>query len=137
MTNEREAPVDEVSQRGIAVDEVRKLFEAKFPVPEQLVFSDGQNAYLLREECEVSHERGAWITAAAWNARFEGFRAAHELLAKDVERMDYLQAHLLAADFNYGEYEDVVIVIEWPASVPIGANLRTNIDAALAAQEPK
>jgi len=65
-----------------------------------------------------------------------GFRAAHELLAKDAERLDYLQAHLLAADFDYGERNETVLVFQWPAT-PIGANLRADIDSAIAAQEPK
>ena len=68
-------PTSEEARRPEQSDD-RMAFEARFPVPDHLWFSDDQNAYLSREECEASHQPGAWITCSAWNTRWEGWQAA-------------------------------------------------------------
>ena len=56
---------------------------------------------------------------------------------KDAERMDKLSALMFAADFSYGEDGLNVLVLHWPKNVPVGANLRRNVDAAMAAGDQK
>jgi hypothetical protein len=48
---------------------------------------------------------------------------------EDAERLDFLQTVMLAADFDYGERHESVLVLRWP-NTPLCANIRKNIDAA-------
>jgi len=49
---------------------------------------------------------------------------------QDVKRLEFLQANCLAADFDYGERHECVLVFRWPKT-PIGWHLRKTIDAAM------
>jgi len=70
----------------------------------------------------------------ALNAEYDN---AKELAAckRDAERMDKLSKLLFAADFEYGEDGLNVLVLHWPKNVPVGPNLRRNVDDAMAAGE--
>ena len=67
--------------------------------------------------------------------RIEALEAELAACKRDAQRMDKLSALMLAADFSYGDDGLNVLVFEWPKNVPVGANLRRNIDAAMAAGE--
>ena len=67
--------------------------------------------------------------------RIEALEAELAAAKKDAERMDKLSALMFAADFSYGEDGLNVLVLHWPKNVPVGANLRRNVDAAMAAGE--
>lgn len=135
------------------MDELRKLFEAKFPVPLGLVFNDATNKYSAPHDAGWSPEFTSY-----YNAKFTGFRAAHELLGRDAERYRWLRNENkhMGYDTDYdatGKYGqgDTVDVIQItvhlygePEFTPegrfdYGKELDRAIDkhAALAAQEPK
>jgi hypothetical protein len=67
--------------------------------------------------------------------RIEALEAELAACKRDAERLDKLAELMFAADFDYGEDGLSVLVFLWPKNVPVGADLRRNIDAALAAQE--
>ena len=67
--------------------------------------------------------------------RIEALEAELAACKRDAERMDKLSKLLFAADFEYGEDRLNVLVLHWPKNVPVGANLRRNVDAAMAAGE--
>ena len=89
------------------------------------------------------------VTRADWNefsmripvekdrdADFVLLQAADKLAAleADAARMDWIQKHLLCADWEYPQGEkktQPVICISWPASVGISGNLRSSIDDAM------
>ena len=82
----------------------------------------------------VFFETGGSMTAALTpEQRIEALEAELAAAKKDAERMDKLSALMFAADFSYGEDGLNVLVFEWPKNVPVGANLRRNVDAAMAA----
>ena len=84
----------------------------------------------------VFFETGGSMTAALTpEQRIEALEAELAAAKKDAERMDKLSALMFAADFSYGEDGLNVLVFEWPKNVPVGANLRRNVDAAMAAGE--
>lgn len=71
----------------------------------------------------------------------ENHRAARKTLTaerdraeQDAKRYRWLEGRCLAADFDYGERHESVIVFRWPKDARIGANLTAAIDAALAGQ---
>lgn len=95
------------------MEDVRKLFEAKFPVPE------GVHWYI---DHYIGKPQDDHYANERHNAKFEGFRAAHELLAKDAERYRYLRN-----------------TKPWPLGLDLnlagGERFDIAIDAAIAAQE--
>lgn len=106
------------------MDEVRKLFEAKFPVPESIVWTDYE---IYTGEGEITARLGEQITE--YNFMWTGFRAAHELLAKDAAPITALieaaSGLSLGVDWNKGTH-----------AKHYRPKLLKAI-AALAAQEPK
>ena len=73
--------------------------------------------------------------AAIKDVEINRLRAELAACKRDAERMDKLSKLLFAADFEYGEDRLNVLVLHWPKNVPVGANLRRNVDAAMAAGE--
>ena len=67
--------------------------------------------------------------------RIEALEAELAAAKRDAQRMDKLSKLLFAADFEYGEDRLNVLVLHWPKNVPVGQNLRRNVDAAMAAGE--
>ncbi len=61
---------------------------------------------------------------------------AAEPYRKDAERIEFLQKTMIAADFAYGEFAETVLVFKMP-DIGISVNLRSTIDAAIAAAEGK
>ena len=52
----------------------------------------------------------------------------------DAERYRYLRERLVAADFDWNETGDCVLIFDWPNTVPVGGNCDMNIDAAMLAE---
>ncbi len=75
--------------------------------------------------------------AAIKDVEINRLRAELAACNRDAERMDKLSALMFAADFSYGEDGLNVLVLHWPKNVPVGANLRRNVDAAMAAGDQK
>ena len=75
--------------------------------------------------------------AAIKDVEINRLRAELAACKRDAERMDKLSALMFAADFSYGEDGLNVLVLHWPKNVPVGANLRRNVDAAMAAGDQK
>ena len=75
--------------------------------------------------------------AAIKDVEINRLRAELAACNRDAERMDKLSALMFAADFSYGEDGLNVLVRHWPKNVPVGANLRRNVDAAMAAGDQK
>lgn len=74
-------------------------------------------------------------TALTPEQRIEALEAELAACKRDAERMDKLAKLMFAADFDYDEDGLNVLVFHWPKNVPVGADLRRNVDAAIAAQE--
>jgi len=55
-----------------------------------------------------------------------------DALRIDAERYRYLRDRLVAADFDWNETGDCVLIFDWPKNVPVGGNCDMNIDAAVA-----
>ena len=55
-----------------------------------------------------------------------------DALRIDTERYRYLRDRLVAADFDWNETGDCVLIFDWPKNVPVGGNCDMNIDAAVA-----
>ena len=53
-------------------------------------------------------------------------------LRLDAERYRYLRNRLVAADFDWNETGDCVLIFDFPKNVSIGGNCDINIDAAIA-----
>ena len=89
-------------------------------------------------EADVAH-KDAVIEQHSRDAmkRIEALEAELAACNRDAERMDKLSALMFAADFSYGEDGLNVLVLHWPKNVPVGANLRRNVDAAMAAGDQK
>lgn len=58
-------------------------------------------------------------------------RRRDDLLA-DANRYRWLRDRLIAADFDWNETGQSVLIFEWPENVSVGGNCDMNIDAAIA-----
>lgn len=92
---------------------------------------------LAEKEAEIAnlkHDIERHVAIAADECeRAERAEAEARRCAEDEERLDWIQQQILAADFDYGEQHENVLVLRWPNS-PLGANIRANIDAARSAK---
>lgn len=72
--------------------DIRKLFEEKFPVPEPLQWNN-IDCYMVKQHWvpESLNESDFAIDRDFYNAKWEGFQAAHELLGKDAARFVFLE----------------------------------------------
>lgn len=56
-------------------------------------------------------------------------------LKADAARYRYLSPRLLAAEFDWNETDECVLIFSWPRNVGVGGNCDMNIDAAIAAMK--
>ncbi|WP_395055234.1 hypothetical protein [Polaromonas sp.] len=76
------------------------------------------------------------VSMALYKAALLGAAAPfHPQDGKDAERYRWLKTRFIGADFDWNENGESVLVFEWPASIPVGANCDGNIDAAIQASE--
>jgi hypothetical protein len=77
------------------------------------------------------------VSAPNWRASALRYQRENaELRAKlaaaeaDAGRYRWLKARRFAADFEYGDAKQCVVVIAWPESVGVSVNFDADIDAA-------
>ena len=128
-------PVDQCILTGCARN---KLIGRIAELEERLEISHGYIAgpegTLVRKELSPA-ERASFPDAVSCRdetikLRDERIAELEKELAGERERLDYMQTCMLAADFDYGERHECVLVFRWPVSARVCANLRKNIDAA-------
>lgn len=87
-----------------------------------------------RGETEIQCDKRRMPTAEEIAQADAEAEAALEGVRKDAERMDFMQKQLHAVDLCYGGAQESALIFKWPP-IPVGADLRKNIDAALQEQQ--
>ena len=68
------------------------------------------------------------------NTIIADMQAEIDALRIDAERYRYLRDRLVAADFDWNETGDCVLIFNWPKNVSVGGDCDKNIDAAMLAE---
>lgn len=63
------------------------------------------------------------------------YRLEQQLRSDDAERIEYCVRNYLAADFDYGEPSECVLVVKIPQTTRINNDFRFSIDGARAVEE--
>ena len=98
-------------------------------IEERMRLSSAEHAKSIEARDSLQSERDANAILTAEN---DALAAEVERLRKNSERYEWLAPRLLAADFDWNESGECVLIFSWPATVGVGGNCDQNIDAALA-----